>query len=249
MAFDPTKVCATDAYDGKMVVLDVAQACGNVADPRALNYVPVGGSTDTTIKIDGETIDVTDSGSLGGFRNFISSFKTMEISGSGIAKATDGALSNQTELYKYKAQSSDPFMWVRVTAPDVTTYAFVNLDSWERTGSLGDAAGYSFAMSVRESVHGVLIDDTPKASSVAVTSVTIDASTLTLTVAQTGELLAEVLPSTAQQGVIWTSSDMAVATVSSAGTVTAVGAGVATIKCRSVKTAAQFDECVVTVTA
>lgn len=247
MAFDPNQTCDVDSYDGKMVLIDVAQACGDVADPRALDYKPIGGSTDTTISIDGETIDVTDNAAIGGFRNFISSFKTMEISGSGVAKATDGALSNQTALYKYKAQSSDPFLWVRITAPDVITYAFVNLNTWERTGSLGDAAGYSFTMSVRQSVHGVLIDDTPKIGGDPVDSVTLDANTLSLTTGQTAELVETVLPPTAQQAVIWTTSDPAVATVL-AGTVTAVGDGTATIRCRSVRTAAKYDECVVTVT-
>ena len=161
MAFDPNLKCETDSYAGEMVLIDVAQACGTVLDPRGLDYVPIGGSTDTTISIDGETIDVTDANSVGGWRTFINSFKTAEISGSGIAKATDGAKSNQTALYKYKAQSQDPFLWVRITAPDVITYAFVNLTTWERTGALGDAAGYSFTMSVREAPHGILIDDTP----------------------------------------------------------------------------------------
>lgn len=247
MAFDPNLNCATDGYDGRLVMIDVAQECGDVVDPRALDYKPVGGSTDLTISIDGETIDVTDNAAIGGFRNFISSFKTMEISGSGVAKATDGALSNQVALYKYKAQSLDPFLWVRITAPDVITYAFVNLNTWERTAALGDAAGYSFTMSVRQSVHGVLIDDTPKIGGDPVVSVSLDANTLSLTVSDTAELVQTVLPSTAQQGVIWTTSDPLIATVL-AGTVTAVGEGTATIRCRSVRTAAKFDECVVTVT-
>ena len=48
-----------------MVLIDVAQSCGTVADPRVLDYVPIGGSTDTSISIDGETIDVTDAGTNG----------------------------------------------------------------------------------------------------------------------------------------------------------------------------------------
>lgn len=246
MTFDPTKKCAVDGYAGEMVLLDVAQACGDTNDPRALSFVPVGGSTDTTINIDGETIDVTDSGTIGGFRAFVNSFKTMEISGSGVAKATDGAKSNQTALYKYKAQSSDPYLWVRITAPDVITYAFVNLGTWERTAALGDAAGYSFTMSVRESPHGVLIDDTPRIDEIPVTGVSLDNATMSLTPGETGNLVATVAPSGAQQSLIWTSSDISVATVVN-GVVTAHADGTATITAKSVRTPAQTDTCVVTV--
>lgn len=247
MAFDPNLQCEVDGYAGEMVLIDVAQACGDVEDPRALDYVPVGGSTDTSISIDGETIDVTDANSVGGWRNFINSFKTMEISGSGIAKASDGAKSNQVALYKYKAQSRDPFMWVRITAPDVITYAFVNLNTWERTGALGDAAGYSFTMSVRESPHGVLIDDTPRSDSTPVTGVTLDPATLALNVSDMATLDVTVEPAAAQQAIIWKTSDPLVATVLQ-GTVTAVGAGEATITAQSVRTGAQTATCAVTVT-
>ena len=65
MNFDPNLTCEVDGYAGEMVLIDVAQSCGTVADPRALDYVPIGGSTDTTISIDGETIDVTDANSVG----------------------------------------------------------------------------------------------------------------------------------------------------------------------------------------
>lgn len=247
MAFDPNLQCEVDGYAGEMVLIDVAQACGDVADPRALDYVPVGGSTDTSISIDGETIDVTDANSVGGWRNFINSFKTAEISGSGIAKATDGAKSNLVALYKYKAQSRDPFLWVRITAPDVTTYAYVNLATWERTAALGDAAGYSFTMSVRESPHGILIDDTPRTGSDPVTGVTLDPATLALTVGDMASLDVTVEPAAAQQSVIWKTSDPLVATVLQ-GTVTAVGVGEATITAQSVRTGAQTATCVVTVT-
>lgn len=246
MAFDPNLQCEVDGYAGEMVLIDVAQACGDVVDPRALDYVPVGGSTDTSISIDGETIDVTDANSVGGWRNFINSFKTAEISGSGIAKATDGAKSNLVGLYKYKAQSRDPFLWVRITAPDVTTYAFVNLATWERTAALGDAAGYSFTMSVRESPHGVLIDDTPRSDSTPVTGVTLDPIELALGVGDMASLDVTVEPAEAQQSVIWKTSDPLVATVLQ-GTVTAVGVGEATITAQSVRTGAQTATCEVTV--
>ena len=71
---------------------------------------------------------------------------------------------------------------------------------------------------------------TLKAKTVAVTSVTVSAKTLDLEVGQTGTLTATVTPDNAtDKTVTWTSSDKNVATVANDGTVTAVGAGTATI--------------------
>lgn len=70
-------------------------------------------------------------------------------------------------------------------------------------------------------------------SAVPVTGVTLNPSSLTLTVGGTGTLTATVEPKNAtNQNVTWSSSSEAVATVSN-GTVTAVGAGEATITAES----------------
>lgn len=66
---------------------------------------------------------------------------------------------------------------------------------------------------------------------IAVTSVTFDKTSLRLKPAETYELSATVLPETAfDKSLTWTSSNNSVATVSTLGTVTAVGDGTATIK-------------------
>lgn len=63
-----------------------------------------------------------------------------------------------------------------------------------------------------------------------VTGITLDKTTLTLTVGQTANLTATVLPENAHdKTVVWQSSDTAVATISDAGLVTAISAGSATI--------------------
>ncbi|MBQ6569197.1 MAG: Ig-like domain-containing protein [Clostridia bacterium] len=79
-----------------------------------------------------------------------------------------------------------------------------------------------------------------------VTSVTLNKSTLSLTVGQTSALTATVSPQNAtNKTVAWSTSDGSVATVSN-GTVTAVAAGTATITATADGKSAQ---CVVTVTA
>ena len=66
----------------------------------------------------------------------------------------------------------------------------------------------------------------PNADEVAVESVSLDKSELSLAVGQTGTLIVTVAPQNAtKKTVIWTSSDATVATVSADGTVTAHGEG------------------------
>jgi uncharacterized protein YjdB len=81
---------------------------------------------------------------------------------------------------------------------------------------------------------------------VAVTSVTLNKTTLSLTVDKTETLTATVNPSNAtDKTVTWTTSNASVATVSSNGTVTAIAAGTATI---TAKAGAKTATCTVTVT-
>ena len=87
-------------------------------------------------------------------------------------------------------------------------------------------------------------------SDVPVTGVTLDGSSITLTVDETQTLEATVTPDDAtNKNVAWESSDEAVATVSNAGLVTAVGAGDATITCKSVADDTKFATCAVHVNA
>ena len=69
---------------------------------------------------------------------------------------------------------------------------------------------------------------------IAVASITLDATTLTLTRGETGKLTANVTPSNADdKTVAWSSSDASVATVDNNGTVTAVKVGTAKITARA----------------
>lgn len=84
---------------------------------------------------------------------------------------------------------------------------------------------------------------------VAVTSVSLNKSTLELTEGQTGTLTATVLPSNASDKTIeWSSANAKVATVSN-GVVTAVGAGTVTISAISISDRTKKAQCTVTVKA
>ena len=84
-------------------------------------------------------------------------------------------------------------------------------------------------------------------ATVAVTGVTLDKSTLTLNVGETGTLTATVTPETATENTVtWSSSDDTIATVDKDGKVTAVAEGTATI---TAKAGDQSATCAVTVSA
>ena len=85
-------------------------------------------------------------------------------------------------------------------------------------------------------------------SSVAVTSVSLDETLITLEEEATQTLTATVLPNDANQNVTWESSDESVATVVD-GLVTAIAAGDATITCKSAADATKSATCAVHVTA
>lgn len=81
----------------------------------------------------------------------------------------------------------------------------------------------------------------------AVTSVTLDQSTLALETGSTGQLAATVEPATADQSVTWTSDNESVATVDQSGLVTAVAEGSANITATSDADGTMSDTCAVTV--
>ena len=112
----------------------------------------------------------------------------------------------------------------------------------EFTTNIITSHAYSYAFSGTLTLQGY-------SPSIAVTGVTVAPSALELTVGGTSALTATVSPATAtNKSVTWSSSNTSVATVSTAGVVTAVSEGSATI---TVKTADgdKTATCAVTVTA
>jgi uncharacterized protein YjdB len=84
---------------------------------------------------------------------------------------------------------------------------------------------------------------------IPVTGIALDKAALSLNKGETGALTAAYTPATTtQQGLTWSSSNPAVATVSGNGTVTAVAAGSADITAASTANSSVFAACTVTVT-
>jgi hypothetical protein len=90
-----------------------------------------------------------------------------------------------------------------------------------------------------------LVEASASLPDVEVTSVTLSARTLTLTVGKTTMLTASVLPKNAtDQTLVWSSSDESVATVDQNGKVTAIGSGTATIRAEAAN--GLYRTCIVT---
>ena len=140
-------------------------------------------------------------------------------------------------------QPNTPTGWARDKATSPTTYT---PNSGTTTNTVDFTRNSSnFLAQVIEVTY-----EPTGGGSVAVESVTLDESSITLTEEETQTLTATVLPADAtNKNVTWESSDEDVATVSSTGVVTAVGAGDATITCKSVSDNTKSATCAVHVNA
>lgn len=140
-------------------------------------------------------------------------------------------------------QPNTPTGWARDKATSPTTYT---PNSGTTTNTVDFTKNSSnFLAQVIEVTY-----EPTGGGSVAVESVTLDESSITLTEEETQTLTAIVLPADAtNKNVTWESDDEDVATVSNTGVVTAVGAGDATITCKSVSDNTKSATCAVHVNA
>jgi RHS repeat-associated protein len=100
------------------------------------------------------------------------------------------------------------------------------------------------------SLSGIEIWNHNNAAQIDVTGMSISTSNMSLNVGQTGQLATTITPGNAtNQNVTWTTSNTAVATVSSGGLVTAVAVGTATITARSVSNTSITTTSTITVNA
>lgn len=230
MAQPPKLNCVQGAYTGKSVLLDFAFGCGDVADPRILNYMPLGSMRAKSTSSTQDTADATTDTTAGFFREVVGTYKEFTVSGDGVAQAKDGSRSNTNMLYKHYLTSQQVNAWVRITYPDITVYAYVLVSDMGRDAPFDDVVTYSIELTATASEHGVIVDDTPVAG-VAVESITFTpTSPAALTsVGDTVQIVPTVTPSGANQDVLYSVCDETIATVTQDGLVTAVGTGNCTV--------------------
>lgn len=248
MAQPPVLNCKQNAYTGRSVLVDVAFGCGDVPDPKTLNYMPFGAMKTKSLSMSQDTVDATADDTQGFFRDMIGTYKDFTFSGDGIARAKDGSRSNVVMLTKYFMTNQQANVWTRVTYPDITVWFYGLISDMSREAPDDDVATYSFEVVATSSDHGVVIADTPD-TRVAVTGLTVTPPTVDMTaIGETQQLVVAVLPAEANQYALYTSGDESVATVDASGLVRAVGAGTTTITAYSVDDMTKEETVTVTVT-
>ena len=246
--------CKLPGYVGRDVALEIGYACGDV-DPLApdFNWIPFASLRTKEFNLTWDTADATSDSSPNSLRENLATFKTLEISGDGVAKQATlaGEVSTFTQLTKHVANpgpefSDQPVVWLRMTFPDLTFIAYMLVSDISRSAAFDDVVTFSFTAQAASSDFGLIVLDTPDPS-VAVTSVTLTPNAVEIADGQSVQLLKTVLPVNATAGVTWSSSDEDVATVSAQGLVTAVGAGTCNIVATSTRTPAVSGTCALTV--
>lgn len=158
----PAAGCPRDTYAGSMVPIEIGLACGNV-NPTTLTYMPIGAMRGSDVTIEWDTVDGTTAESKGANRANYATFQTLSISGDGVCRVKDGTLSNQTMLWRHvsKPVGGQPIVWIRVTYPDITIYAYCILSSMGRAVQYDDLATFTWEAQSTGSDYGVVIEDTP----------------------------------------------------------------------------------------
>ncbi len=228
--------CNKTKYVGRDVVLEYAIACGD-ALPASADWKVFGSLRTKEFNLSWDTTDATDADSVGALRENLATFQTLSISGDGVCKAAGANSENLIEITKHVAKpdatGGQPVAWMRMTFPDLTFTCFMLFSTLSRSAPYDDVVTYSLEASATASDFGLMVDDTPDADASVPTEVNAYPETLALAVGETAGLAALVSPTDASQAVTYESDDIAIATVTQNGVVTAVSAGSATITVKS----------------
>lgn len=243
--------CNQLKYVGKVVILEYAIGCPEVL-PLSAEWKRIGAMTGKNMSVEWDTADTTADDSVGSLRENLATFQALTISGDGMLKAGDSADAlNLKELNRHVmlplSTGGQPFVWLRMTYPDLTFIAPMLMTTFERDAPFDGPATYSLEATATASPYGLIVEDTPEP--IPPTGVTVAPTTASVAVAATSQLTATVAPVGAPQAVIWTSSAPSIATVDSDGLVTGIAAGSATITARSAVDTSKLGTAAITVTA
>ncbi|WP_121401779.1 phage tail tube protein [Pseudomonas aeruginosa] len=221
--------CKKLKFPGRDVVLEYYIGCGD-ALPAENDWRRFGSLRTKEFTVEWDTIDATDSDSVGALRENLASFQTLTISGDGTVKASGAGAQNLIDLTKHvvkpDATGGQPVVWMRMTFPDLTFTAFMLISNLSRSAPYDDVTTYSFEASATASDFGLIVEDTPDADAPDPTSIQVVPETLSLTVGEGFNFEGVVLPVGAPQGLRWTSSAPTVAAVNAVtGEVSALSAG------------------------
>jgi predicted secreted protein len=225
--------CKSQKIVGRDVAIEFFIGCGTEL-PIESQWNRLGSMRTKEFNLEWETIDATADDSIGSLRENLASFQSLSISGDGAVKISgDGAaelIALSKHVAKPDATEGQPVAWVRITFPDITYTAFMIISNMSRSAPYDDLVTYSFEANSTASDFGLIVEDTPDANAPAATSLEAIPATLQIGMGSSFDAVAIINPPQADQGVRWTSSDAAVASVNAlSGSITGVALGTATI--------------------
>lgn len=228
--------CKSQKFTGRVAVLEYAIGCGD-ALPASGDWKRLGAMRTKDLNIEWETADGTADDSIGSLRENLATFQSLSVSGDGTLKASGSGSAALIEMTKHvvKPEGGEPVAWIRLTYPDLTFTFFAIVTNMSRSAPYDDVATYSFEASATSSDFGLMVEDTPSPGAVAVDSVEAYPASVSLSVGDSRQLMATALPVGSPSGIAWSSSDIAVATVTQNGVVTGVSEGPVTITAASTK--------------
>lgn len=226
--------CTNPKYVGRLVGLRYQIGCGDVF-PADNAWKTFGSLTTKSFEISWDTTDTTTDSSVGNIREVIATWQNFSISGDGLSNVGGEIGNNLMELERHfvnpVATNGQPVLWLQIVFPGELTYtAYMLVESFSKSASNDESVSFSFSATATSSDFGIVQEPTIDPSKPAPTSVEAIPATLTLTVGDSYEVDAIVLPADAIQTVRWSSSADAVAVVNQfTGTIDAKATGTATI--------------------
>lgn len=244
--------CKKVKYKGKDVPLYFFIGCEDVR-PADNQFKRLGALRGKEIGVSWDSIDATADDSVGSLRENIASYQSLTISGDAVCKNSGVGAAEAKEFAKHVinpvATGGEPFVWLKIVFPDITITAYMMMSNYSRSATYDDLVTWAFEAAAAPSDYGLIVEDTPDPDAPAVSGVTVTPDVQSIAVGATSQLTAAVTPSGAPSGVVWTTSDADVATVSVSGLVTGVSAGSATITATAIADGTKTDTAAITVTA
>lgn len=157
--------CENPKYIGKNVTIEIFIGCGDV-QPESADYFPIGAFTSKEQTMEYDQVDPTADDSPGNIKETLATYLNYSLSGDLVARRADVVgVANQIKLIKHFANpvltGGQPFVWTRLTAPDLTYECFMLVSNISNSYPTGDVSTRTFEAAAAPSPFGLIITDTP----------------------------------------------------------------------------------------
>lgn len=139
--------CANSKFVGRVAVLEYQILCPEEV-PVLGDWKRVGAMTTKDLSIEWDLTEADGDDNEGAVMEQLASALNMTVSGDGLCMKTDNSVSNQIALtlhaHNPEATGGQPYIWVRLTYPDLTFTFPALLNSMSRSGENRSSVTFSF---------------------------------------------------------------------------------------------------------